>query len=132
MMVWSSAWRKIYVHTNKKIYFSYFSFNFSCLEQVFASYFMILKIFYMSLFGCFWFSVPTGFPEVIFPRYDPVNLNIIFKIARIPYVSCSLEIEDASHYLLLCHNFSNHHIDLMNMLNSVHHSLCLVKIRKMY
>ena len=33
--------------------------------------------------------------------------------------SCSLEIEDASHYLLHCHHFSNHRIDLMNSVNLI-------------
>ena len=31
--------------------------------------------------------------------------------------SCSLEIEDTSHYLLHCHHFSHHRIDLMNSIN---------------
>ena len=34
-----------------------------------------------------------------------------------PSCSCSLEIEDTSHYLLHCHHFSNHRIDLMNSVN---------------
>ena len=33
--------------------------------------------------------------------------------------SCSLEIEDTSHYLLHCHNFSRYRINLMNSVNSV-------------
>ena len=36
-----------------------------------------------------------------------------------PLCSCSLEIEDTSHYLLHCHNFSRYRIDLMNSANSV-------------
>ena len=36
-----------------------------------------------------------------------------------PLCSCSLEIEDTSHYLLHCHNFSRYRIDLMNSVNSV-------------
>ena len=36
-----------------------------------------------------------------------------------PLCSCSLEIEDTSHYLLHCHNFSRYRIDLMNSINSV-------------
>ena len=38
---------------------------------VFSSYIVILKNFCMTLFGHFWFWVPTCFPEVICPRYDP-------------------------------------------------------------
>ena len=33
--------------------------------------------------------------------------------------SCSLEIEDTSHYLLHCLHFSNHRTDLMNSVNSI-------------
>ena len=36
-----------------------------------------------------------------------------------PLCSCSLEIEDTSHYLLHCHHFSNHRIDLMNNVNLI-------------
>ena len=36
-----------------------------------------------------------------------------------PLCSCSLEIEDTSHYLLHCHHFSHHRIDLMNSVKSV-------------
>ena len=36
-----------------------------------------------------------------------------------PPCSCSLEIEDTSHYLLHCPHFSNHCIDLMNSVKSV-------------
>ena len=34
--------------------------------------------------------------------------------------SCSLDIEDTSHYLLHCHHFSQHRIDLMNSVNSIY------------
>ena len=33
--------------------------------------------------------------------------------------SCSLEIEDTSHYLLHCHHFSQYRIDLMNSVKSI-------------
>ena len=36
-----------------------------------------------------------------------------------PLCSCSLEIENTSHYLLHCQQFANHHIDLMNSVKSV-------------
>ena len=36
-----------------------------------------------------------------------------------PLRSCSLEIEDTSHYLLHCHHFSEYRIDLMNGVKSV-------------
>ena len=36
-----------------------------------------------------------------------------------PSCSCSLEIEDTSHYLLHCHHFSHHCADLMNSVKSV-------------
>ena len=36
-----------------------------------------------------------------------------------PLCSCSLEIEDTSHYLLHCHHFSRYCIDLMNSVKSI-------------
>ena len=36
-----------------------------------------------------------------------------------PLCSCSFEIEDASHYLLHCHHFSQFRIDLMNSVKSI-------------
>ena len=36
-----------------------------------------------------------------------------------PLCSCSLEFEDASHYLLHCHHFSQYCIDLMNSVKSI-------------
>ena len=36
-----------------------------------------------------------------------------------PVCSCSLEIEDTSHYLLHCHHFVLHRIDLMNSAKSI-------------
>ena len=36
-----------------------------------------------------------------------------------PLCSCSLEIDNTSHYLLHCHHFSNRRIDLMNNVNSI-------------
>ena len=36
-----------------------------------------------------------------------------------PLCSCSLEIEDTSHYLLHCHHFSHHRVVLMNSVKSI-------------
>ena len=36
-----------------------------------------------------------------------------------PLCSCSLEIEDTSHYLLHCHHFSQYRIDFMNIVKSI-------------
>ena len=36
-----------------------------------------------------------------------------------PSCSCSLEIEDTSHYLLHCHHFSQHRVALMNSVKSI-------------
>ena len=36
-----------------------------------------------------------------------------------PLCSCSLKIEDTSHYPLHCHHFSQHRVDLMNCVKSV-------------
>ena len=39
-----------------------------------------------------------------------------------PLCSCSLTTEDTKHYLLHCHHFTHHRIDLMNSVNSVIHN----------
>ena len=41
------------------------------------------------------------------------NFDSIFKIFN-ALCSCSLEIEDTSHYLLHCHHFLHHRVDLIN------------------
>ena len=61
--------------------------------------------------------------------FDPVGLGFShlnehrfrhnFQDCINPLCSCSLDIEDTSHYLLHCHHFAQHHIDLMNSVNSV-------------
>ena len=43
-----------------------------------------------------------------------------FQDCMNPLCSCSLDIEDTSHYLLHCHHFSQHRIDLMNSVNSIY------------
>ena len=52
------------------------------------------------------------------------NLNehrvlLNFQDCMKPLCSCSLEIEDTSHYLLHCHHFSHYCIDLMNRVKSI-------------
>ena len=42
-----------------------------------------------------------------------------FQDCMIPLCSCSLEIEDTSHYLLQCHHFFQYCIDLMNTVKSI-------------
>ena len=42
-----------------------------------------------------------------------------FQKCMNPVYSCSLEIEDTSHYLLHCHHFALHCIDLMNNVKSI-------------
>ena len=74
IMVWRSS-----LHENKIICRAIIRFIFPIFYQlqllwawrVFISYFVILKIFCMFLFGHFWFWAPTRFPEVICPWYDP-------------------------------------------------------------
>ena len=36
-----------------------------------------------------------------------------------PVCYCSLEIEDTSHYLLHCHHYTLHRVDLMNSVKSI-------------
>ena len=65
IMVWSPAWREIYLHTDKKIYFSYFSFNFSCFEHIDS----------LPVISWFWkFNVPIwAFPTLGAHPYSESN-----------------------------------------------------------
>ena len=73
----------------------------------------------------------------IFKIFDPIGLKFLtrlrlgfshlknhkfhhnFQDCLNPLCSCSLEIEDTSHYLLHCHHFYDYRIDLMNSVNSI-------------
>ena len=59
----------------------------------------------------------------IYNIFDPTGLKFLsrhnFQDCLNPLCSCSLEIEDTSHYLLHCHHFSHHCVDLMNSVKSV-------------
>ena len=73
----------------------------------------------------------------IYNIFDPIGLKFLtclhlgfshlnehrfqhnFQDCMNPLCSCSLEIEDISHYLLHCHHFSQYHIDLMNSVKSI-------------
>ena len=68
----------------------------------------------------------------VYNIFDPIGLKLLtrlrlgfshlnehrfrhnFQDCLNPLCSCSLEIEDTSHYLLHCHHFSQYRIDLMN------------------
>ena len=72
----------------------------------------------------------------VYNIFDPVGLKLLtrlclgfshlnehrfrhnFQNCINPLCSCSLDIEDTSHYLLHCHHFVQHRIDLMNSVNS--------------
>ena len=69
-MAWISARREIYAQIN----LIFLSTSVALNIWVFTSFFLILKIVYMSLFGRFQFWAPTRFPEVICPRYDPEEI----------------------------------------------------------
>ena len=45
------------------------------------------------------------------------DFDTIFKTAL---CSCSLEIEDTSHYLLRCHHYSHYGVVLMNSIKSIY------------
>ena len=73
----------------------------------------------------------------IFNIFDPFGLKLLtrfclglshlnehkfchnFQDCLNPLCSCSLEIEDTTHYLLHCQRFSNHCYDLMNSVKSI-------------
>ena len=72
----------------------------------------------------------------VYNIFDPVGLKFLtrlrlgfshlnehrfrhnFQDCMNPLCSCRLDIEDTSHYLLHCHQFDRHRIDLMNSVNS--------------
>ena len=74
----------------------------------------------------------------VYNIFDPIGLKLLtrfrlglshlnehrfrhnFQDCMNPLCSCSLDIEDTSHYLLHCHHFSQHRIDLMNSVNSIY------------
>ena len=47
------------------------------------------------------------------------RFNYNFQKCMNPVCSCSLEIEDTSHYLLHCHHYTLHRVDLMNSVKSI-------------
>ena len=83
-LIWSIKWRckqinkksdkicekmsfvEISVSITQVIYFTF-------ILWTLTSYFLILKTFYMSLFGCFSFAAPTPFSEVVCPRHNSVQ-----------------------------------------------------------
>ena len=74
IIIWSSSLHEkkfICRSINRFISPIFYQFQLLWIWWVFTSYFVILKIFCMSLFGRFWFWAPTRFPEVICPWYDP-------------------------------------------------------------
>ena len=74
----------------------------------------------------------------VYNIFDPIGLKLLtrlcldfshlnehrfrhnFQDCMNPLCSCNLDIEDTSHYLLHCHHFSQHCIDLMNSVNSIY------------
>ena len=45
--------------------------------------------------------------------------TLLFSKPSESLCSCSFEIEDTSHYIMDCHHFSHHRVDLMNSVKSV-------------
>ena len=81
---WSSAWRKIYLHIDGKIYFSYFSFIFTCFQYMESS--TVISWFWKFLPVSIW--VPTCFPEVICSRYGTASFpfsHVARLIGRLVY-----------------------------------------------
>ena len=83
-LIWSIKWRCKQI--NKKIEkirekISFVEISASITQVIYftfilwtlTSYFLILKTFYLSLFGCFSFGAPTPFSEVICPRHNSVQ-----------------------------------------------------------
>ena len=91
----------------------------------------------ISLFKCGLLSFVCPVQNSIYNIYQPKGLKFLtrlclgcsylnayrfrhnFQACLNPLCCCSLETEDKSHYLLHCHDFSNHRADLMNSVKSV-------------
>ena len=54
-----------------------------------------------------------------FSHLNEHKLRHNFQDCLNPLCSCSLEIEDTSHYFLHCHHFSHHRVVLMNIVKSI-------------
>ena len=55
----------------------------------------------------------SRFSQMISTYFDFVHEDVV------AWNSCSLDIEDTSHYLLHCHHFSQYRIDLMKSVKSI-------------
>ena len=91
----------------------------------------------VSIFKCKLLPFIRPLESNVYNIYDPILLRFLthlrldlshlnghrfrqnFQDCMNPPCSCSLEIEDISHYLLHCHHFSQYHIDLMNSVKSI-------------
>ena len=65
---------------------------------------------------------PTGLKSNLRLGFSYLNEHRFrhnFQDCLNPLCSCSLEIEDTSHYVLLCHHILHHRVDLMNSVKSV-------------
>ena len=67
---------------------------------------------------------PKGLTFLTHLRLSPSHLNEHrfrhnFQDCLNLLCSCSLKIEDASHYFLCCHHFSHHRVVLMNSVKSI-------------
>ena len=99
--------------------------------------FNIFKIFNISIFKSKLLSFICPFQSSIYNTFEPKGLECLthlplglshvnehrfrhnFQDCTNPLCSCSLETEDTSYYLLLCHHFYHQRIDLASSIKSV-------------
>ena len=79
-------------------------------------------------------SICNIFDPIGFSHLNEHRFRHNFQDCLNPLCSCSLEIEDTSHYLLHCHHFSHHRVDLMNSVKSVcdNFESCLTMSKRIY
>ena len=63
-------------------------------------------------------KLPTRLPLGL-SHFNEHKFSHSFQDCLYPLCSCSLQIEDTSHYLLHCQHFSNHCYDLMKNVKSI-------------
>ena len=137
-------WNK---HQNKKQQYTLFQLPKNLFQVLFFSFYpkwlvqFRLEFFSnsepISIFKSKLFSFIAPAQTNIYNIFDPKGLTFLtrlrlglnhlnehrfrpnFQDCLNPLCSCSLEIEDTSHYLLHCHHFSHHRVALMNSVKSI-------------
>ena len=108
-----------------------------CFKNSFKNSKRLVQIRWISIFKSRLLSFIRPLKSNVYNIFDPIGLKFLtclrlgfshlnehrfrhnLQDCMNPLCSCSLEIEDTSHYVLHCHHFSQYHIDLMNRVKSI-------------